>query len=162
MIETPLGEMVVIANDEALFLLEFTDRRRLDHQIEQLSVKTQLRIVPGVTEITRSIQSELGLYFSGKLKSFKTNIALVGSAFQKKIWEELRKIPYGEFRAYSELAKSINQPLAYRAVAQANGGNRLALIVPCHRVINIDQSLGGYAGGVDRKAWLLKHENILI
>lgn len=80
---------------------------------------------------------------------------MIGSAFQKKVWQELKKIPLGETRSYLEIAKAINVPTACRAVARANGANQLAIVVPCHRVINSNGELGGYAGGVLRKQWLL-------
>jgi len=105
-----------------------------------------------------SLHYELNQYFEDKLQSFQTPLTFLGTPFQKQVWEELLKIPAGETRSYSEIAIAIGRPSAFRAVAQANGANQLALIVPCHRVINADGQLGGYGGGLTRKKWLLDHE----
>jgi AraC family transcriptional regulator of adaptative response/methylated-DNA-[protein]-cysteine methyltransferase len=83
---------------------------------------------------------------------------MLGSDFQKNVWRELIKIPPGETKSYADIAKAIKQPSAFRAVARANGANQLAIIIPCHRVINSDGELGGYGGGLTRKAWLINHE----
>ena len=101
---------------------------------------------------------ELHRYFDGELHEFKTPIAWVGTKFQRQVWEALRRIPFGETRSYTQLAGAVGRPTAVRAVAQANGANPLALIVPCHRVINANGKLGGYGGGLSRKAWLIQHE----
>lgn len=93
-----------------------------------------------------------------RLHSFTTLLRLLGTPFQKRVWQELLNIPYGETRSYSEIAVSVGRPAAYRAVAQANGANQLAIVVPCHRVINANGDLGGYGGGLSRKEWLLAHE----
>lgn len=104
------------------------------------------------------IESELAHYFDGVNMIFKTHVHLIGSPFQKRVWEELRKIPPGKTRSYLQIAQLLKKPTACRAVAQANGANQLAIIVPCHRVINTNGELGGYGGGVARKRWLLEHE----
>jgi AraC family transcriptional regulator of adaptative response/methylated-DNA-[protein]-cysteine methyltransferase len=105
-----------------------------------------------------SIENELTLYFNGKLNKFATTLFFLGLPFQKRVWEELQKIPYGETRSYSDLAKAVKKPTAFRAVAQANGANQFAIIIPCHRVINKNGDLGGYGGGIVRKEWLINHE----
>lgn len=157
-IDTLLGPMIVIANDDALYLLEFTDRRGLEREIERMRKKLNTAIIPGHTKITNMIKSELGQYFSGRLKTFKTPIALLGTDFQKSVWETLKTIPYGETWSYADLAKAHGNPNAFRAVARANGTNQLPLIIPCHRVINRSGELGGYSGGLSRKQWLLNLE----
>lgn len=157
-LDTPLGPMLAIADEEALYLLEFVDRRGLEREIERLRKKTRSAIIPGYTKPISSIEKELNLYFKGELSAFKTTLHLLGSPFQKHVWDELVKIPPGETRSYSELAKAIGRPTAFRAVAQANGANQLAIVIPCHRVINSNGELGGYGGGVTRKEWLLNHE----
>jgi len=101
----------------------------------------------------------LTAYFDGKLKEFQTPLFLLGSPFQKQVWEALNKIPFGETSSYLDIAKRIGRPAACRAVAQANGANQLAIIIPCHRVINHNGELGGYGGGITRKEWLLNLEN---
>ena len=94
----------------------------------------------------------------GALKDFKTPIAYVGSDFQKSVWDALQTIPYGQTCSYSDLAKILGKTAAARAAARANGANQLAIVIPCHRVINMDGRLGGYGGGLARKGWLIDHE----
>lgn len=157
-IDTPLGSMLAVADEESLYLLEFVDRRGLEKEIQRLRQKTKLPIIPGKSHPARQIEEELKWYFSGKLQEFKTPLQFMGSPFQKRVWEELQKIPSGETRSYAEIAKTIGKPSAFRAVALANGANQIAIVIPCHRVINSNGSLGGYGGGIKRKEWLLKHE----
>lgn len=157
-LDTPLGPMIAIANEEALYLLEFVERRGLEREIERLRKKTHAAIIPGLTTPIRSIEKELSHYFNGTLTEFKTPLFFLGSPFQKKVWEELIRIPFGETRSYSNIAQAIGQPVSYRAVARANGTNQLAIIIPCHRVISADGSLSGYGGGIARKRWLIDHE----
>lgn len=157
-IDTILGPMVAMSSESALYLLEFVDRRGIEREIERLKQKTKAVIVPGKTEPIISIEQELVDYFDGKLKHFITPVVLLGSTFQQKVWDELKKIPSGETRSYLDIAKSIRQPNACRAVARANGANQLAIMIPCHRVINENGQLGGYAGGIARKEWLLNLE----
>jgi AraC family transcriptional regulator of adaptative response/methylated-DNA-[protein]-cysteine methyltransferase len=157
-IDTRLGPMVAIANDDALVLLEFADRSILQQEIEKLKTKTNAVIVPGCPEPIQQIEAELHAYFAGKLTEFRTPLAFSGTSFQQQVWNELQKIPYGATRAYAEIAMAMGNPGVVRAVAQANGANQLAVIVPCHRVISSDGKLGGYGGGLHRKQWLLNHE----
>lgn len=160
-LDTPLGPMLAIANEEALYLLEFVERRGLEREVERLRHRTKSAIIPGRTAPIDSIEKELRDYFDGMLREFKTVLYFLGSPFQKRVWEELRKIPCGETRSYSDIAIAIGKPTACRAVAQANGANQLAIVIPCHRVINMNGTVGGYGGGVARKEWLLKHEKTL-
>lgn len=157
-LDTQLGPMIAIADDSALYLLEFVDCRGLEREVECLKQKTKSAIISGSTRPIHSIESELTQYFDGNLIEFKTPLFLVGSPFQKNVWEALKNIPYGETRSYADIAKTIGKPTAFRAVAQANGANQLPLIIPCHRVINANGDLGGYSGGIPRKKWLLAHE----
>ncbi len=157
-IDTPLGPMLAVADDEALYWLEFIDRRGLDKEIDRLRRKTTLPIIPGKTKPANQIEAELAGYFSGALTTFHTPLVLIGSQFQKRVWEALQKIPTGETRSYAEIAAAIGKPTAFRAVALANGANKFPIVIPCHRVINSDGALGGYGGGIERKEWLLKHE----
>jgi len=157
-VDTPLGHMIAIGDEKNLYLLEFVDRRGLEREIEKLRKKTQSAIIPGSTPPIVSIEKELAQYFSGKLTAFTTPLFYLGSPFQQRVWEELQKIPYGQTRSYSDQANAIGMPTARRAVARANGCNQLAIIIPCHRVINANGELGGYAGGLARKQWLLQHE----
>ncbi|MCB1074910.1 MAG: bifunctional transcriptional activator/DNA repair protein Ada [Simkania sp.] len=158
-IDTPLGPMLGIADEESLYLLEFVNRRGLEKEIEVLRQKTNSAIIPGKTVPICSIEEELSQYFEGTLKCFQTPIQLIGSFFQKTVWLELKKIPIGETRSYSDLAKLCGKPFAARAVGRVNGMNQFAIIIPCHRVIGANGDLSGYGGGKARKRWLLAHEN---
>lgn len=160
-IDTPFGPMCAVASEEALYLLEFVDRRGLEKEIERLRLKNAAAIVPGRTPIVDMIESELGLYFNGELTQFKTPIKLIGTPFQRKVWVSLMNIPYGETISYQSLATNIGSEKACRAVANANGANQLAIVIPCHRVINSDGKIGGYGGGAHRKEALLKLEKLL-
>lgn len=157
-LDTPLGPMIAIADDNVLYLLEFVDRRGLEREIERLRKQTKAAIIPGDNSPIDLIKKELELYFEGKLTKFKTPLFFVGSSFQKQVWQALQNIPYGQTRSYAELATAIAKPTACRAVANANGANMIAIVVPCHRVINSNGELGGYGGGVTRKQWLINHE----
>ncbi|WP_269541500.1 bifunctional transcriptional activator/DNA repair enzyme AdaA [Cerasicoccus fimbriatus] len=157
-LDTPLGPMIAMADDQALWLLEFTDRRGLEREVERLREKRKVAITPGRTAITAQIEQELRDYFAGKLQTFQTPLKLCGTEFQQTVWRSLMTIPYATTWAYADLAQNIGKPTGFRAVATANGCNQLAIIIPCHRVINASGELGGYAGGLVRKQWLLKHE----
>ncbi len=158
LLDTQLGRMVAIADKRALYLLEFVDRGGLERQLERFSIKREAAIVPGITDPIHSIALELGSYFEGKLKQFRTALHLLGTPFQMRVWEALMRIPYGETRTYMAQAAAIGKHKACRAVANANGANQLALIIPCHRVIRSNGDLGGYAAGMVRKEWLIEHE----
>ena len=157
-LDTRLGPMIAIGDEEFLYLLEFVDRRGLEREVERLRQRMKCAILPGITDPIRSIEVELSEYFEGKLQEFKTPLYFLGSPFQKKVWEELQKIPYGETRSYAQLAITIGKPSAFRAVANANGANQFAIVIPCHRVINSTGDWGGYGGGLPRKKWLIQHE----
>ncbi len=157
-IDTRLGPMIAIADDEALYLLEFVDRRGLEREIEKLRTRTKSAIIPGCTPPISQIERELADYFAGQLRAFRTPVACVGTDFQQLVWNALQQIPSGETRSYSQIAACIGNPSAVRAVARANGANQLAIVIPCHRVIGANGDLTGYAGGLTRKKWLINHE----
>lgn len=161
-IDTRLGPMIAIADEEALYLLEFIDRRGLEREIERLRKRTKSAIIPGSTPPIRSIESELADYFEGKIMDFRTPLRLLGSPFQNTVWAQLQEIPPGRTASYAEIAIAIGRPSAHRAVARANGTNQLAIVIPCHRVINSNGDLGGYGGGLSRKHWLLGHEKSMV
>lgn len=150
---TPLGGMIAIADDTHLHLLEFDDRKNIDGQLKKID-NTQT----GRNKIIELIESELNDYFSGTLKKFETPLKIYGSDFQQSVINTLINVPYGETRAYKNQADALNKPTAVRAVANANGRNQIAIVIPCHRIIGSDGSLTGYAGGLERKKWLLEHE----
>lgn len=155
-LDTPLGPMLAIASERHLVLLEFVERRGLETELKRL--RSKYAVVPGMTAPLAQIKDELDEYFAGERTSFATPFQMIGTDFQRSVWEELMRIPYGEAISYMELARRVGRPTAFRAVAQANGRNQLAVIIPCHRVINADGKIGGYGGGVPRKEWLLKME----
>ena len=155
---TQLGPMVAAATDDALALLEFADRRMLETQIERLQRRLGCRFVIGSNAILERTKAELAAYFRGELQDFSVPLELAGTDFQTAAWRALLQIPYGATRSYEEQARVCQRPGAYRAIGRANGDNRLAIIVPCHRVIRTDGSLSGYGGGLWRKRWLLDHE----
>lgn len=157
-LDTRLGPMIAIADEESLYILEFVDRRGLEREIERLREKTRSALIPGITPPISSIERELSQYFDGTLEQFKTPLRLLGTPFERRVWDELMKIPPGETRSYSDISTAIGQPSAFRAVARANGSNQLAIVIPCHRVINANGELGGYGGGLARKKWLIEHE----
>lgn len=161
-IATPLDEMVVIADSEKLYLLEFFDRKDLAWEIERLQGSGKIKIEAGRTAPINAVEKELGAYFSGRLKNFTIPFFIAGTPFQQRVWQELQRIPYGQTRSYAQLAATIEKPTAFRAVALANASNQLALVVPCHRVINSGGALGGYGAGVERKKWLLDHEQKMV
>ncbi|MBL4615064.1 MAG: methylated-DNA--[protein]-cysteine S-methyltransferase [Magnetovibrio sp.] len=139
-------------------MLEFTDRRGLEREIERLRSRHKARIIPGHTAITRSIEDELRNNFAGQLRTFETPLAEFGSDFQKSIWQALRGVPFGTTSTYADLSIQVGKPGANRATGRANGDNQLAIIVPCHRILDADGALVGYGGGIERKQWLIEHE----
>jgi AraC family transcriptional regulator, regulatory protein of adaptative response / methylated-DNA-[protein]-cysteine methyltransferase len=157
-VPTPLGPMLLGATDTGVCLLEFTDRRMLETQLQRLLRRLDCTCVPGSNEIGRQLESELREYFGGTLLEFRTPLLTPGTEFQQKVWLALRSIPHGTTRSYAEQARMIGAPSAVRAVARANGENRIAIVIPCHRVIGADGRLTGYGGGLWRKRWLLHHE----
>jgi AraC family transcriptional regulator of adaptative response/methylated-DNA-[protein]-cysteine methyltransferase len=157
-VPTPLGPMLLGATGEGACLLEFVDRPMLETQLRRLALRLGYVYVSGPSEMGRRLASELEEYFEGELREFRTPLVTPGSPFQQRVWNALREIPYGATRSYAEQARAIGAPAAVRAVARANGDNRIALAVPCHRVVGSDGSPTGYGGGLWRKRWLLRHE----
>ncbi|KIX16765.1 bifunctional transcriptional activator/DNA repair enzyme AdaA [Paracoccus sp. 228] len=157
-IDTPLGGMIAIADDDALHLLEFTDRKALPQGLRRLSVMAGGRIGLGRTAVTDRAEAALARFFAGSDGRLDLPVRLRGTPFQTRVWQELQAIPAGRTRSYAQLAAAIGHPTAVRAVAAANGANRLALVVPCHRVIGTDGSMTGYAGGLWRKERLIALE----
>lgn len=157
-IPTPLGPMLAGSTEEALCLLEFADRRMLETQLKRVAQQLSAILVPGETPVTARVADELGAYFAGNLRAFSIPLEPAGTPFQQEVWAELRTIPYGETRSYGEQARRIGKPDSVRAVARANGDNRIAIIIPCHRVIGADGKLTGYGGGLWRKQRLLELE----
>lgn len=147
---TPIGELGILADNQAIYRVEFIDRHK-DAVKENLNSYQE-------NELTKEAKTQLEQYFNSKIKSFNLPLAPQGTPFRQQTWQALQKIPYGETRYYSQQAELMNNKKAVRAVGAANGANPIAIIIPCHRVIGKDGSLTGYAGGLDRKAWLLNFE----
>ncbi len=157
-VATPLGPMVAGASDEGICLLEFADRPMLETQVRRIRKALDAAIAPGDHPHLARLQGELARYFQGALREFTVPLVLGGTPFQRQAWTFLRNIPYGETRSYDDEARAIGRPLARRAVGRANGDNRIAIVIPCHRVVRADGSLSGYGGGLWRKRWLLELE----
>jgi len=158
MLETPLGPVLAGATDEGITLLEYTDRRMLERNLQALRRRFDCPMVPGQHPLLERLRVELDEYFQGKRQAFTLPLASRGTPFHDKVWQELCRIPYGQTISYGELARRVGQPTAQRAVARANGMNRVAILIPCHRVIGKDGTLTGYGGGLWRKRLLLELE----
>ncbi|WBU59767.1 bifunctional transcriptional activator/DNA repair enzyme AdaA [Paracoccus albus] len=157
-IDTPLGGMIAISDDQALHLLEFTDRKALKSQINRVSKDMKGKIGLGQSDITGMTAQQIAEFFAGDRSRFDLPLAPHGTAFQRDVWDALCQIPAGQTRSYSEVAQAIGKPNATRAVARANATNGIAIIIPCHRVIGADGTLTGYAGGLWRKEKLIAAE----
>jgi AraC family transcriptional regulator of adaptative response/methylated-DNA-[protein]-cysteine methyltransferase len=157
-IATPIGTVVTAARPDGICLLEFSEPGRLDAQISALRRWFGVNPAPGTNDHLAQLQDELRDYFAGTLRRFTVPLIAPGTPFQEKVWSELLAIPYGETRSYEDLARRLGSVQAQRAVGRANGTNRIAIVIPCHRVINKDGNLGGYGGQIWRKQALLRHE----
>jgi AraC family transcriptional regulator of adaptative response/methylated-DNA-[protein]-cysteine methyltransferase len=157
-ITTPLGPMLAAATDDGLCLLEFADRRMLETQLSRLRSLLHADLFPGDGPHLATLEGQLAEYFDGTRRAFDLPLVVPGTPFQQTVWAELQAIPYGETRSYQGVAESVGQTSAVRAVARANGDNRIAILIPCHRVIGKNGRLTGYGGGLWRKRFLLDLE----
>ncbi|MCY4051703.1 MAG: methylated-DNA--[protein]-cysteine S-methyltransferase [Gammaproteobacteria bacterium] len=155
----PIGNIRIVMDLDTLVFLDFEENiQRCSHHLKKRYVNYSLREVP----CPQPIQTSFDAYFAGELDVFKEiKIDPSGTLFQKAVWDALQRIPAGESRSYSRLATEIGKPRAARAVGSANANNPISIMIPCHRVINQDGQLSGYAGGTDRQRWLLEHEGAL-
>lgn len=159
--ETPVGEMVIGACEGGgggVCLCEFSDRPALASELDELAEHFGAPVSEGSSEHAERLAAELRLYFKGELEVFKTPLVMPGTEFEQAVWSRLREIPYGETMSYGEVARALGKPGASRAVGRANGRNRIAIVVPCHRVIESTGALRGYGGGLWRKKRLLELE----
>jgi methylated-DNA-[protein]-cysteine S-methyltransferase len=148
-LSSPIGELLLLGTDIGLTAIRLSDtgtRAALEEKWQPENA------------VLQTAREQLQAYFEGKLRDFDLPLALNGTPFQRQVWQTLRAIPYGDTMSYSGLAKRIRRPMAARAVGAANGSNRIPIVIPCHRVIAADGSLGGFGLGLDRKHWLLRHE----
>jgi len=157
-VDTPIGPMIAAAREGALILLEFTNRQRMEAQVETLKKRFKAAFLPEDDAVIKQTRRELDEYFAGKRRDFTIPLDYPGTPFETKVWDELLKIPYGETRSYEQLAEITSSKGAVRAVGSANGRNRIAIVIPCHRVVNKSGALGGYGGGLWRKRTLLALE----
>ena len=158
-VESPVSPLLIGATDEGLCALEFSERTDLEGQIERLSAAFGLPVVAGTNSHVQKTTQELAEYFAGKRKEFSVPLAPAGTPFQRSVWQELQNIPYGETCSYEDLARAVRgTSKGSRAVGQANGRNRIVILIPCHRVVAKDGTLGGYGGGLWRKQFLLDLE----
>lgn len=157
-IETPLGTMIVCATSQGICLLEFADRKMLETELKSIAKLLNATIIQGNNAHFDRLTFELMEYFDGKRQSFSVPLHTPGSDFQMKVWNALQQIAYGQTKSYKAQAISIGNPESVRAVANANGMNRIAILIPCHRVIGSDGQLTGYGGGLWRKKYLLELE----
>lgn len=157
--KTKIGELIIGSFEGKICLIDFAYRKTRNRLDERLKRHLQAKFVEQENTIISQAKTQIDEYLQGERKSFDFLILTVGSEFQKQVWEALQTIAYGETISYQELANKIAHPKAVRAVANANGANTLALVIPCHRVIQSDGGIGGYAGGVNAKKILLKMES---
>ncbi len=150
--------MLGVASAEGLVLLEFADRPMLATQLKRLARALGAPIEAGTTPHLVRVRRELREWFAGRRRRFDTPLVVPGTPFQQAAWAALQRIPYGETVSYETQARVLGRPTAVRAVGGANGDNRLAIVIPCHRVRRADGTLGGYGGGVWRKQRLLELE----
>lgn len=156
--DTVLGAMVAGCVDGGICLLAFRDKLNIEKEYSFLQKYFGQEITEGDSNFPDTLEIEMKEYFDGARKSFSLPLQPAGTTFQKSVWKELLNIGYGTTRTYLQQSVSLGNPASIRAVANANGTNRIAIIIPCHRVIGSDGSLTGYGGGLERKKWLLDHE----
>lgn len=157
-LETPLGTMFACAVEQGICLLEFSDRKMAETELKSLAKLLNATILQASNKHFDLLKKQLDEYFERKRKEFSVPLFTPGTAFQQAAWKVLQTIPYGTTLSYKKQAVSMKKPEAIRAVAHANGMNRIAIIIPCHRVIGADGNLTGYGGGLWRKKWLLDLE----
>lgn len=155
---SPLGALVAGATDDGICLLEFIDERMPEAGLTAVKKSFGGPVIPGSNRHLEMLEAELAGYFAGSLRNFSVPLACRGTPFQRRVWEQLLAIPYGETRSYERLAAAVGSPRAVRAVGRANGLNRISIVIPCHRVINKSGGLCGYGGGLWRKQYLLELE----
>ena len=151
-IPTPCGPLLLVINEQGLCHVDFC------HSPNPVPVEESWQLDEAALA---PYAEQFNAYFAGRLQTFEVPLAARGTEFQQQVWQALTRIPYGQTRSYADIAETIGNPKAVRAVGAANGRNPLAIIVPCHRVIGRDGSLTGYAGGLAIKQWLLTHEQKL-
>lgn len=157
--ESPCGSLILGSFGDKLCLCDWQVEQQRNHVMQRLKRILHAELEEGTSEIIAEARRQLDEFFVRQRREFDLPLLFVGTEFQKTVWNELLKIPYGETTSYAQIARSIGKPKAVRAVANANGANAMSIIVPCHRVIGSDHSLTGYGGGLNIKRMLLDLEN---
>lgn len=157
-LNTPLGEMIAGATNEGICFLKFSDKTLLEKELEDIRNHINAVILDKTHRNIEQLRKELLEYFTGERKYFDVPVYLIGTDFQKSVWKQLSTIPYGETLSYQQQAGQLGKLNSIRAIAHANGCNRISIVIPCHRVIGKDGKLTGYSGGIERKQLLLLHE----
>jgi AraC family transcriptional regulator of adaptative response/methylated-DNA-[protein]-cysteine methyltransferase len=150
--------MMAVATDEGVCLLEFLERKELEQELKVLKKTFKMQTSTESNKHLQKLEIEVNEYFEGKRKEFEVPLVISGTPFQKQTWQALQAINYGETRSYKQQADALKNPKAIRAVARANGSNKIAIVIPCHRVIGSSGQLTGYAAGLERKKYLLDLE----
>jgi len=158
LIESPIGLLLAGATDRGVAVLHFDEGRSRTDELAELSKRLGAPLLPGHHALLDAARRQLGEYFAGKRRLFDLPLDERGTPFQKRVWRALQAIPYGRTCSYADIARAVQSPGAVRAVGQANHRNRIAIIIPCHRVVNANGQLGGYGGGLWRKQYLLDLE----
>ncbi len=158
-LKSPLGEMIAGAIGKGVCFLEWHDRGGVERIKQRVKKRYKMSLLPGNNAHLDQLDKDLAGYFAGKLKKFRTAIDVTGTSFEKKTWEQLLAIPYGQTRAYGQIARLLGKPGGARAVGRANGANYLSILIPCHRVIEANGNLRGYGGKLWRKKYLLELES---
>lgn len=154
-----ISPIIAIANEKSIIYLQFVAQEEIKKTLQKYAAYFNCDLQQKETPLLLQLKQELDEYFNGTLQKFLVPFEILeGSDFQKKTWEALSSIAYGKTASYTSIAQKINHPKAVRAVGTANGKNPLALLIPCHRIIHKNNKIGGYAGGIAIKEWLLKHE----
>ena len=156
--DSVVGRLLLGVQDDAICFLEFLAEERRGQQLASLSQTFAADITPGENAVMVAARQQLTEYFAGTRRQFDLQLGWMGTQFQIRVWQALTEIPYGKTCAYGDIARRIGQPQAMRAVGAANGRNHIPIIVPCHRVVNSDGSLGGFSSGLWRKQKLLELE----
>ena len=156
--KTPAGELILGSYDNQLCLCDWIQRKAREQVDKRLQQELNAPYQPGSSTVLEQAMAELDMYFERRLRQFNTALLPVGTDFQKRVWQQLLTIPYGQTASYAELAEKLGNPKVIRAAAAANGANPIAIFIPCHRVIGSDNKLVGYAGGLQTKQKLLEIE----
>lgn len=156
--QSPLGVLLLVADNQAVHIVELISDQQLDEKINNYRQKLDSTFELRSNGVLDVLQKELKSYFEGTLQQFTVLVAGQGTPFQQTVWKALQKISYGKTVSYQQIAASVGSPKGMRAVGGANGANPIMILIPCHRVIQANGKLGGYAGGIEHKKWLLEHE----